>query len=164
MVSVNATTIMVLGGTSATYKSTWYYDIPSYKWTDGPPLRWGRRAHTCSIINGSSGSGSGSGPLLVLVLGGFGIDDDSRTIEVLDIQSNKWLPGPSFQSFHDGHSLTSWDQKHVYVVLDSGEIHDVVCAGTDCTLTKMPQELTDVSNALTPMLIPDSLTKCTFQK
>lgn len=95
MVSLNSTTAMVIGGYSNGWSSkTFYFDLNSSFWTNGPELKSPREYHASAILTDSV-----TNIKYVIVAGGYKSDYLS-SVEVLEFSSSaqEWTQG-KFCSF-----------------------------------------------------------------
>ena len=92
MLMLNSTALILIGGNQddvVLSPRTHIFDIANQKWSDGPVLHFGRRAHSCAIIPTNSQSSEYS----VIVVGGLD-GHDMSSVEILDEGSNEWRQGP----------------------------------------------------------------------
>jgi hypothetical protein len=89
MVTVNSTTVMVIGGYQNDEHSgkTFYFTFGEESWTDGPELQNKRYFHSCGRIRRNKESQEMS----IIVAGGYGY---LSSVEILDEGSSKWQTGP----------------------------------------------------------------------
>ncbi len=107
MVTVNSTTVMVIGGIQNGQYSgkTFYFTFGEESWTEGPDLKHKRAGNSCGKIRRNKESQEMS----IIVAGGN--DDGSylSSVEILDEGSNKWQTGPKLP-FGIGYSQMVEDQ------------------------------------------------------
>ena len=85
IVQLNQSTVLFMGG-SPNRKKTFFFDIPSQTWTDGPDMNHDRRDFGCSTMTTGS-------DLLVVASGGY---DSPSTTELLNMGNSnglKWSAG-----------------------------------------------------------------------
>ena len=92
MVKVNTTTVMIIGGysNSSSSPSTFYFNVDSETWIEGPPLNIARRFHSCGLIR-KTGKSS------IIVIGGITNYVYLQSVEILDDGSTQWRYGPDFK-------------------------------------------------------------------
>jgi hypothetical protein len=88
MVTVNSTTVMVIGGIQNSQYSgkTFYFTFGEESWTEGPELKNKRRYHSCGKIRRNKESPEMS----IIVAGGLDGSSTLSTVEILDEDSNEW--------------------------------------------------------------------------
>ena len=91
-VFIDNNTLMVIGGYKfpASYDKTYFLDLASNVWTDGPPLTTNRAYHTCNIVTDCRGNKQ------VVVVGGYATGvaiPIIQTVEIYDIDSQTWSAG-----------------------------------------------------------------------
>ncbi len=95
MVTINATTVMVIGGYNKMFPfsaSSYYFNIAEETWKEGPLLTFGRHSHKCGIIRKT-------GKKSIVVVGG--VNDSGvflRSVEILDDDATEWHSGPGVNS------------------------------------------------------------------
>ncbi len=185
MVTVNSTTVMVIGGIQNSQSSgkTFYFTFGEECWTEGPKLKYRRGHHSCGRIR----SGKESQKMSIIVAGGSSflssvdivkiladvaggsIDELSflSSVEILDEGSNKWQAGPELP-FEIRFSQMVEDQNGG-VVLVGGQspsvsklenLYKLPHAGRDAVWTKMQQKLKTGRKEHTAFLVPDNIVEC----
>ena len=75
-------------------RRTFIYDAKANSWTDGPSLLTPRMYHCSCVIQLDDGSTRS-----IIIIGGYTKErEDSNTTEILDINVQKWVQGPSLPS------------------------------------------------------------------
>ncbi len=92
MVTVNSTTVMVIGGVQNGQYSgkTFYFTFGEESWTEGPKLKYERRWHSCGKIRRNKESQEMS----IIVAGGEDGSSYLSSVEILNEGSNEWQTGP----------------------------------------------------------------------
>jgi hypothetical protein len=93
MITVNSTTIIVIGGHQDGYFSgkTFYFTFGDESWTEGPELKNKRGYFSCGKIRRDKESQEMS----LIVAGGYnGTIPRLSSVEILDEGSNEWHTGP----------------------------------------------------------------------
>ncbi len=167
MVTVNSTTVMVIGGQQNGELSgkTFYFTFGKESWTEGPELKNERIFHSCGRIRRNKESQDMS----IIVAGGS--DDFSSylsSVEILDEGSNEWQTGPELP-FAIGASQMVEDQNGG-VVLIGGQIsssaghldtlYQLPHGGQDAVWTKMEQKMNTGREDHTAFLVPDNIVDC----
>jgi len=164
MVTVNSTTVMVIGGVQNGQYSgkTFYFTFGEESWTEGPELKNKRAVHSCGKIRRNKESQEMS----IIVAGGY---DGSylSSVEILDEDSNEWQAGPELP-FGIWRSQMVEDQNGGVVLiggqLSLGDILDTLYqlphGGQDAVWTKMEQKMKTVRREHTAFLIPDNIVDC----
>ncbi len=165
MVTVNSTTVMVIGGAqNNTYSGkTFYFTFGEESWTEGPKLKIKRCFHSCGKIRRNKESQE----ISIIVAGGY--DGFSRllSVEILDEGSNEWQTGPELP-FRVIESQMVEDQNGGVVLIggwsSSADILDTLYqlphGGQDAVWTKMEQEMKFGRYRHTAVLVPDNIVDC----
>jgi hypothetical protein len=93
MVTVNSTTVMVIGGrqNGQTSGKTFFFTFGEESWTEGTELKNKREGHSCGKIRRNKESQEMS----IIVAGGWsGGSSRLSSVEILDEGSNEWQTGP----------------------------------------------------------------------
>ena len=92
MVTVNSTTVMVIGGyqNGPISGKTFYFTFGEESWTEGPELKNKRGYHSCGKIRRNKESQEMS----IIVAGGYVGLSRMSSVEILDEGSNEWQTGP----------------------------------------------------------------------
>jgi hypothetical protein len=163
IVTVNATTVLVIGGYQSVYSGkAFYFTFGEESWTKAPELKYKRGYHSCGRIRKDTGSIEMS----IIVAGGYDVSSLS-SVELLDIGSNEWKIGPELP-FAIYRSQMVGDQNGG-VVLIGGEsssiayldtIFQLPHGGPDAEWNKMDQKLLTGRSWHTAFLVPDSIVDC----
>ena len=170
MVSVNETTIMVIGGFSTGIPGrsprTFLFNLDNNQWSNGPDLNIGRSSHSCAMVHDQH-----DGLPLVIVTGGWNGSDVLDSYEIWNPVDNHWfingqltkpLRGQRFVSGLDGH-------KSAILLGGSGansglgnedSIYKFKCQERKCIWTLMKQKLKLARGYFVAMPIPKKLTSC----
>jgi N-acetylneuraminic acid mutarotase len=163
MVTVNSTTVMVIGGWQYGYSGkTFFFTFGQESWTEGPELKNKRTSHTCGKIKRNKESQEMS----IIVAGG---NDDSylSSVEILDEGSKEWETGPELpfgiwrsQLVEDqnGGVVLIGGERSSNVVLDT--LYQLPHGGKDAVWTKMEQKLKLGRRMHTAFLVPDNHVDC----
>jgi N-acetylneuraminic acid mutarotase len=164
MVTINSTTVMVIGGKQNGQYSgkTFYLTFGEKSWTEGPELKFNRVWHSCGKIRRNKDSQEMS----IIVAGGW---DGSylSSVEILDEGSNDWKTGPELP-IGIGDSEMVEDQNGGVVLIggDSSSVfnldtlYQLPHGGQDAVWTKMEQKMKTGRNSHTAFLIPDNVVDC----
>jgi hypothetical protein len=165
MVTVNSTTVMVIGGYQNNQLSgkTFYYTFGGKSWTLGPELKNKRFGHTCGRIQRNSRSQGMS----IIVVGGSNGSSILSSVEILDESSNEWKTGPElpFGIF----SSKMVEDQNGGVVLIGGlpsskdwlvNLYQLPNGGRDAAWTMMEQKLKTGIYFHTAFLVPDNVVHC----
>ena len=87
VVIVNATTIFMAGGYSGNnhYPDTYYLDIDSKTWTEGPSLSQKRQHLSCNLITKPFRG--------IVIIGGESYDGRSNRVDILNLDTNEMSIG-----------------------------------------------------------------------
>ncbi len=169
MVTVNSTTVMVIGGRqNGQYCSgkTFYFTFGEESWTEGPELKDKRAGNSCGKIRRNKESKEMS----IIVAGGDDGSSRLSSVEILDEGSNEWQTGPELP-FGIGYSQMVEDQNGG-VVLTGGKpssfsnfdtldtLYQLPHGGQDAVWTKMEQKMQTGRRAHTAFLVPDNIVDC----
>ncbi len=165
MVTINSTTLIVIGGLRDDQfsRKTFYFSIEKESWTEGPELQNIRIYHSCGKIRKNKESQEMS----IIVVGGFDASSILSSVEILDESSNEWKTGPEL-SLGIYYSQVVGDQKGG-IVLIGGEspligildtLYQLPHGGQDAAWSKMEQKLTTKRSWHTAFLVPDNIVDC----
>jgi hypothetical protein len=92
MVTVNSTTVMVIGGVQNGQYSgeTFFFTFGEESWTEGPELKINRDIHSCGRIRRNKESQE----MNIIVAGGYDYPSFLSSVEILDESANEWETGP----------------------------------------------------------------------
>jgi N-acetylneuraminic acid mutarotase len=165
MVTVNSTTVMVIGGyqTDTISGKTFYFTFGEESWTEGPQLKNERIDHSCGKIKRNKESQEMS----IIVAGGY---DGSflSSVEILHEGSNEWQTGPELP-FGMNESQMVEDQNGGVVLIGGyssssfsnlDTLYQLPHGGQDAVWTKMEQKMQAVRRDHSAFLIPDNLIDC----
>jgi hypothetical protein len=165
MVTVNSTTVMVIGGWQNDQISgkTFYFTFGEESWTEGPELKNKRRYHSCGKIRRNKESQEMS----IIVAGGQDGPSILSTVEILVEGSNEWLTGPEL-SFGIGYSQMVEDQNGGVVLIGGyspsvgnlDTLYQLPQGGQDAVWTKMEQKMKIGRGQHTAFLVPDNIVDC----
>jgi N-acetylneuraminic acid mutarotase len=164
MVTVNLTTVMVIGGYQNDEYSgkTFYFTFGEESWTEGPELKNKREFHSCGKIKRNKGSQAMS----IIVTGGF---DGSymSSVEILDECSNEWQTGPELPFGLFSSEMVEGQNKGVVLIggvssssvyLDT--LYQLPHGGQDAVWTQMEQKMKTGRYQHVAFLIPDNIVDC----
>ncbi len=164
MLTVNSTTVMVIGGLQNGYSGkTFYFTFGEESWTEGPELKNKRSYHSCGKIRRNKESQEMS----IIVAGGYGGSSHLSSIEILDEGSNEWQTGPEHPSEIVDSQMVE-DQNGGVVLIGGGSssavrldtLFHLPHGGQDAVWTKMEQKLKTGRRRHTAFLIPDNIVDC----
>ncbi len=165
MVTVNSTTVMVIGGYQNNQYSgkTFYFTFGEESWTEGPELKNKRRSHSCGKIRRDKDSQEMS----IIVAGGHDGSSYLSSVEILHEGSNEWQTGSELPF---GIWLSQMvEDPNGGVVLIGGEssslrrldtLYQLPHGGQDAVWTKMEQKMQKGRMDHTAFLIPDNIVDC----
>ncbi len=165
MVTVNATTVMAIGGYQNGHYSgkTFYFTFGEESWTEGPELKNKRVWHSCGKIRRNKESQEMS----IVVAGGYDGSSYLSSVEILDEGSNEWQTGPELPfGIHYSHMV---EDQNGGVVLIGGysssvsyldTLYQLPHGGLDAVWTKMEQKMKTGRRQHTAFLVPDNLVDC----
>jgi hypothetical protein len=166
MVTVNSTTVMVIGGYQngqGSSEKTFYFIFGEESWTEGPELKYKRGWHSCGKIRRNKESQEMS----IIVAGGLDGSSYLSSVEILDEGSNEWQTGPELP-FGIYRSQMVEDQNGG-VVLIGGQslsvdnldtLYKLPHGGQDAVWTEMEQKMKTGRYRHTAFLIPDNIVDC----
>jgi hypothetical protein len=166
MVTVNSTTVMVIGGRQNGQISgkTFYFTFGEESWTEGPELKYKRGEHSCGKIRRNKESIKMS----IIVAGGDdGFFSYLSAVEILDEGSNEWQTGPEL-SFGIRLSQMVEDQNGGIVLIGGRSLsvdnldtlYQLPHGGQDAVWTKMEQKMKTGRAWHTAFLVPDNIVEC----
>jgi hypothetical protein len=170
MITVNLTTVMAIGlwqnGDNYSGK-TFYFTFGEENWTEGPELKYKRRAHSCGRIRRDKDSQEMS----IIVAGGY-VDDDGSSylssVEILNEGSNEWQTGPELPfGIYDSQMVKDHNGGVVLIggvsslsIFGLDTLFQLSHGGQDAVWTKMEQRLKTVRGSHTAILVPANLVDC----
>ncbi len=165
MVTVNSTTVMVIGGVQNNPYSgkTFYFTFGEESWTEGPELKNKRGVHSCGKIRRNKESQEMS----IIVAGGADGYSRPSLVEILDEDSNEWQTGPELP-FGIDYSQMVEDQNGGVVFIGGGTfsisnldtLYQLPHGGQDAVWTKMEQKLKTGRHCHTAFMVPDNIADC----
>ncbi len=166
MVTVNSTTVMVIGGVQNDQRSgkTFYFTFGEESWTEGPELKNKRGYHSCGKIRRNKESQEMS----IIVACGFNyVSLILSSVEILDEGSNKWQTGPEMP-FEIYRSQMVEDQNGGVILIGGyspsvgtlDTFYQLPHGGQDAVWTKMEQKMKTGRNDHTAFLVPDNIVDC----
>ncbi len=164
MVTVNSTTVMVIGG-SQNYQfsaKTFYFTFGEESWTEGPEMKFQRNSHSCGTIKRNKESQEMS----IIVSGGY--DGSSlSSVEILDEGSNEWHTGPELPFGIYNSQMVEDPSRGVVLIggygVSIGELNSLYQlshGGQDAVWIKMEQKQMTGREWHTAFLIPDNIIDC----
>ncbi len=165
MVTVNTTTVMVIGGWQNGQPSgkLFFFAFGEESWTEGPELKKKRTGHSCGKIRRNKESQEMS----IIVAGCYNGSSRLSSVEILDEGSNEWQTGPELPFGIAGSQMV--EDQNGGVVLIGGSSYSVgyldtlyklAHGGQDAVWTKMEQKMKTGRSQHTAFLIPDNLVDC----
>jgi hypothetical protein len=165
MVTVNSTTVMVIGGLQNGQYSgkTFYFTIGEEKWSEGPELMHKRDVPSCGRIRKDKESKEMS----VIVAGGYDGSSSMSSTEILNEGSNKWQAGPELPIDIDESQMIEDRDGGVVLIggysdstLSRDTIYQLPHGGKDAVWTKIKQKLQTGRYHHTAFLVPDNIVDC----
>jgi hypothetical protein len=165
MVTVNSTTVMVIGGLQNGQISgkTFFFTFGEESWTEGPDLKNKRDGNSCGKIRRNKESQEMS----FIVAGGNDGSSYLSLVEILDEGSNEWQTGPELPIGIVGSQMVEDQNGGVVLIggyssshesLDS--LYQLPHGGQDAVWTKMEQKMKTGKFAHTAFLVPDNIVDC----
>jgi hypothetical protein len=166
MVTVNSTTVMVIGGfQNGQYSGkTFYFTFGEECWSEGPELKNKRLSRSCGKIRRNKDSQEMS----IIVAGGSdGFLSDLSLVEILDEGSNEWQTGPELPFGIDKSQMI--EDQNGGVVLIGGRsssvgsidtLYQLPHGGQDAVWTKMEQKMNTGRFCHAAILVPDNIVDC----
>jgi hypothetical protein len=165
MVTVNSTTVMVIGGGQNIQCSgkTFYFTFGEESWTKGPELKNKRLYHSCGKIRRNKESQEMS----IIVAGGWDGSSTLSSVEILHEGSNEWQTGPELPFVIDESQMV--EDQNGGVVLIGGKsssvgildtFYQLPHGGQDAVWTKMEQKMKTGRNDHTAFLVPGNSVDC----
>ncbi len=163
MVTINSTTVMVIGGIQNGQFSgkTFYFTFGEKPWTEGPELKNKRDYHSCGKIRRNKESQEMS----IIVAGGY---DGSllSSVEILDEGSNEWQTGPELPfGIHESQMVEDQNGgvyliggRRIFITLDT--LYQLPHVGQDAVWTKMEQKMQTGRSRHTAIMISDNIVDC----
>ncbi len=163
MVTVNATTVMAIGGYQKDQGysgKTFFYTFGEESWTEGPELKNKRGLLSCGKIRRNKESQEMS----IIVAGGHDGSSFLSSVEILDEGSNEWQTGPELP-FGVIDSQMVEDQNGGVVLIGGRSssvgtldtLYQLPHGGQDAVWTKMEQKMKIGRPAF---LVPDNFVDC----
>ena len=166
MVTVNSTTVMVIGGVQNYQSSgkTFYFTFGEERWTEGPKLKNKRIYHRCGKIRRNKMSQEMS----IIVAGGSdGVYSYLSSVEILDEDSNEWQTGPELpfgiawsQMVEDQNGGVVLIGGYSYPAGNLDTLYQLPHGGQDAVWTKMEQKMKTARNDHTAFMVPDNFVNC----
>ncbi len=165
MVTVNSTTVMVIGGVQNGQYSgkTYYFTFGEQSWTEGPELKNKRRSHSCGKIRKDKESQEMS----IIVAGGYNGSFYLSSVEILDEGSNEWQTGPELPFGIEGSQMVENREGGVILIGGRSEsagnldtLYQLPHGGQDAIWTKMEQKMQTGRKDHTAFLVPDNVVDC----
>ena len=165
MVTVNSSTVMVIGGYQNDQISgkTFFFTSGEESWTQGPELKSLRVNTACGKIR----TNKESQEMSIIVAGGSGGSSFLSSVEILDEGSNEWRTGPEHPSEIVGSQMV--EDQNGGVVLIGGlsssvgilnTLYQLPHGGKDAVWTKMEQKMKTGRYSHTAILVPDNIVDC----
>ncbi len=166
MVTVNSTTVMVIGGRqNGQYYSgkTFYFTFGEESWTEGTTLKNKRILHSCGKIRRNKDSQEMS----IIVVGGHDGSSKLSSVEILHEGSNEWQTGPELPFGIYGSQMV--EDQNGGVVLIGGyspsagrldTLYQLPHGGQDAVWIKMEQKMQTKRYYHTAFLVTDNIVDC----
>jgi hypothetical protein len=165
IITVNATTVMVIGGMQNGQLSgkTFYFTFGEESWTEGPELKIKRTWHSCGKIRRNKESQEMS----IIVAGGEDGSSYLSSGEILNEGSSKWQTGPALpleiyesQMVEDQNGGVALIGGYSYAVDNLDTLYQLPHGGQDAVWTKMEQKMKTGRYHHTAFLVPDKIVDC----
>jgi hypothetical protein len=166
MVTVNSTTVMVIGGiqNDQCSRKTFYFTFGAESWTEGPELKNKRRYHSCGKITRDKHSQEMS---IIAAGGSDGFFSYLSSVEILDEGSNEWQTGPELPfgilqpqmvEYQNGGAVLIGGWSSSADRLDT--LYQLSHGGKDAVWTKMEQKMKTGRRGHTAFMVPDNIVDC----
>ena len=162
-VLVNSTTALVIGSLPMhTSSGTFYINLETEVWTEGPFLKNIRESSSCGKIRKNNSSQD----LSIIVVGGWS-NWQLASVEILDQDAEEWRNGPDLPLEMYNAKMVEDQNGGVFLVgghsngvgpLDT--LFQLPHGGADAEWTKMQQKLKVGRSAHVAFLLPDSIVEC----
>jgi hypothetical protein len=168
MVTVNSTTVMVIGGyqNGPTSGKTFFFTFGEESWTEGPELKTKRGGHSCGKIRRNKESQEMS----IIVAGGWDGSSRLSSVEILDEGSNEWQTGPELpfliyasqmvEDQNGGIVLIGGESSSAGTLYQLDTLYQLPHGGQDAVWTKMEQKMKTGRLYHTAFLVPDNIVDC----
>jgi hypothetical protein len=165
MVTINSTTVMVIGGiqNGQTTGDIFYFTFGTDTWTPGPALNNKRTRHKCGKIRRNKESHEMS----IIAAGGFYSESQLSSVEILDEGSNEWKTGPELPSEIEQSQMVEDQNEGVILIGGYSSSHGLLDTlyqlphgGQGADWTPMVQKLQIARYRHTAFLVPDSAVNC----
>ena len=165
LVKTSESTVMMIGGSqdSEIARNTYFLDVLTGDWTDGPDMIKARSGHGCGLFDVD-------GMKYVIVVGGVDVSDDRyqylSSTEYFDFESMEWkddaslpvaLADPEVVSLGNRLVVIGGHQAPPYNALD---IYEYNCNVDYCGWVTLDVKLTEQRNDIVAMPIPDKQVNC----
>ena len=148
--------VMIIGGSSNGQDSdkTYFFDLSSQSFSDGPTLSSARHSHMCTAF-------TDGGQEKVAVVGGEGKD----SVEILDVATETWTAGPSLSSNLCCGVLVQAENGAILAGGFDGNsnvdsMQALNCDGGSCNWSGVSAKLGFPRSQGVGVLIPDTLANC----
>ena len=148
--------VMIIGGSSNGQNSdkTYYFDLSSQSFSEGPSLSSARHSHMCTAFNVE-------GQEKVAVVGG----EAESSVEILDVATDSWTAGPSLSSNLCCGVLVQAEKGAILAGgFDGNNNVDTMqalnCDGGSCNWSSVSAKLGFPRSRGVGVLIPDTLANC----
>jgi N-acetylneuraminic acid mutarotase len=165
MVTVNSTTVMVIGGSQngQTSGKTFYFTFGEESWTEGPQLKNKRSDHSCGKIRRDKQRQEMS----IIVAGGWDKSSIFSSVEILDNGSNEWKTGLALpiaiaesQMIEDSNGGVLLVGGVISSDVNLDTLYQLPHGGQDAAWNKMENKLKIRRNRHTAFLVPDNAVDC----
>jgi hypothetical protein len=168
MVTVNSTTVMVIGGYQNDKISggTFYFTFGEGNWTNGPLLKNKRIYHSCGKIRRNTDSQEMS----IIVAGGYYGSSFLSSVEILNEGSNEWQTGPELplviaasqivEDLNGGIVLIGGRSSSGGTLNILNTLYQLSHGGQDANWTSVVQTLQIARYLHTAILVPDNIADC----
>ncbi len=164
MLTVNSTTVMVIGGIQNGQNSgkSFYFTFGEESWTEGPELENKREGHSCGKIRRNKESQEMS----IIVAVGWG-GSSLSLVEILDEGSKDWRSGPEVPfGIYESQMVEDQNGGVILIggssdsVLNLATLYQLPHGGQDAVWTKMEQKMKMGRFHHTAFLVPDNIVDC----
>jgi N-acetylneuraminic acid mutarotase len=161
IVSVNSTTVMVIGGNQndKTEGKTFYFTFGELRWREGPALKYKRSYHSCGKIRRDKESQEMS----IIVAGGLFESSFLSSVEILDEGSNEWQTGHELPVGIAYSQMVEDPNGGVVLIGGQSELdtlYQLPHGGQNAGWTKIEQKLKTERWLHTAFLVPDNIVDC----
>ncbi len=170
MIKLNDSLVFFIGGYNGDHvvsDRTDIFNLDTKKWSRGPSLLINRYIHTCGKVKDQETNDD-----ILIVTGGRGLSEGLKSTEILVSSrlEDGWQWGPDLpKAITSMAGVESFDSSALFLVGAPAEgndygslIYKMTCKNEVCSMETMDQKLSVPRGSPLAMLVPDSMTNCTY--